>query len=323
MLVSELRKEISRYDNKELQEIIVELYKRVSKAKKEEYAIDDFIKDVSKKQAKKLEVQDFETLKKEIVYFLNCVDAGYYEMPNKVISKKERSSWRFKVKRYYKELNAILPETFDGANATELLIEIFKRLSIGSNRLLFVNWDTFRALGVSQTEYYDVIMKRILSNNETEEDLKKCIKLLDVLKDPYELSYGMFQIFISNLRTVNMKRKAIEFLKNNIVILIGKLKNAKNYHEKFVITENLNENVECVVEIYCLLDEVEDGIDYYQKNYVESDHEVKEFILLEKLEELELISEWVKEYEQHIDKIDYRDSLKDKYKEFTKKKTIF
>lgn len=84
----------------------------------------------------------------------------YYVVANKTISKKERSSWRFKVKRYYKELNNILPNSQNGTKATLLLIEIFKRLSIGSNRLLFINWETFRALGVAQSEYYNTIMKR-------------------------------------------------------------------------------------------------------------------------------------------------------------------
>ena len=36
MLVSELRKEIEKYDKKELKNIIVELYKRIPKNKKEE-----------------------------------------------------------------------------------------------------------------------------------------------------------------------------------------------------------------------------------------------------------------------------------------------
>ena len=107
--------------------------------------------------------QSFDELYKEIVYFINCVDNEYYACANRIISKKERSSWRFKVKRYYKELNSIPFNEQNGIVATTLLIEIFKRLSIGSNRLLFVNWETFKALGVSQTEYYDTIINRIIA----------------------------------------------------------------------------------------------------------------------------------------------------------------
>ena len=47
MLVSELRKEIEKYNKKDLENIIVELYKRLPKSKKEDFNIDDFIKNVN------------------------------------------------------------------------------------------------------------------------------------------------------------------------------------------------------------------------------------------------------------------------------------
>lgn len=54
MLVKDVRKEIEKYNKLELTEIIVELYKRIPKSKKEEYNIDDFIRDAqTKKKSKK------------------------------------------------------------------------------------------------------------------------------------------------------------------------------------------------------------------------------------------------------------------------------
>ena len=105
MLISELKEEIKKYNQKDLESIIVELYKRIPKNKKEDYNIDDFIKNVDNKQKINSKKEfNFEELEKEIKYFLSCVDNEYYVVPNKIVSKKERSSWRFKVKRYYKEL---------------------------------------------------------------------------------------------------------------------------------------------------------------------------------------------------------------------------
>lgn len=72
----------------------------------------------------------------EINNFLELVDGEYYATPNKIVSKTERSSWRFKVKRYYKELNKIEPNSKNGGMATFLLIELFKRLSRGTYYLL-------------------------------------------------------------------------------------------------------------------------------------------------------------------------------------------
>ena len=63
MLVSELKQELEKYDKKELIKIAAELYKRVSKAKKEEYQIDEFIKDFklqTKPQEKKVSLSDLQ-----------------------------------------------------------------------------------------------------------------------------------------------------------------------------------------------------------------------------------------------------------------------
>lgn len=49
MLVSELKNEIKKYDNKELESIIVSLYKRIPKKVKKEYDLDSYIKDINKK----------------------------------------------------------------------------------------------------------------------------------------------------------------------------------------------------------------------------------------------------------------------------------
>lgn len=321
MLVSELRKEIEKYDKNELKNIIVELYKRIPKNKKEDYNIDEFIKDIKKNKTSTKKEISFEDLQKEIIYFLQLVDNDYYAIPNKIVSKKERSSWRFKVKRYYKDLNNILPDSENGNSATILLIEIFKRLSIGSNRLLFINWETFRALGVSQGKYYDTILKRILYNEYTKDNLEKCIDLLDVLKDPYELSYNMFWVFISNLKTINNKEISLELLADKVTALKVNLKGAKNSHEKYDITENINNYVECILEIYLTMNEYECAIAYFQKNYIKDNKEVKEYILLQKLEKLDLTKEWIKEYESN-NNIKFRDSIIEKYTKLKKSSSV-
>ena len=162
MLVKDLRKTLEKYDKKEMTDIIVELYKRLPKKVKEDYDIDKFIEDVNNKTKKEEKNVSFEDLCSEVRYFLDCAKAGYYSSPNKVVPKKERSNWRFKAKRYYKELTKTIPTTDIGVKSTKLLIELYELVSRGTYTLVFTNWDTFRALGVSQTEYFDMILKRIL-----------------------------------------------------------------------------------------------------------------------------------------------------------------
>ena len=59
-----------------------------------------------KKKISKDNKVDLSSLEQEILYFIKCVNLGLYAGPNRVISKQERSRWRFKVKKYYKDLNS-------------------------------------------------------------------------------------------------------------------------------------------------------------------------------------------------------------------------
>lgn len=315
MLVSELKKQIENYEKKDLEKIIIELYKRIPKNKKEDYNIDYFIQNVNVSVKTEKKEIDFDDLRSEINYFLECVDDGLYGSPNKIISKKERSSYRFKVKRYYKELLNILPLTSKGEVATILLIELYKRLSIGSNTLLFTNWDTFRALGEPQRIYYCKIIERILKEGYTDINIQKCIDLLDIPSDPNELSYDRFDILIKFLKNDEDKRLAIELINKKLDTLKEKLQNAKDYSKRYDIEQEIENFVLCATNIYFKLNDVPTGIKYYQKNYIENDKEIKEYVLLNELKYNGLYKEWLEEYESKIGKIKFRESLvKDYYK---------
>ncbi len=314
MLVSELKKEIEKYNKNDLEKIIVELYKRIPKAKKEDYDKDDFIKNIDNNKITKKEL-DFKSLNAEITYFLECVDNGLYCTPNRVISKKERSSWRFKVKKYYKELITIPPNSVNGGLATFLLIELFKRLSVGSNTLLFINWDTFKALGVSQDDYYDLIIKRVLYNGYTKDSLKVCVNLLSVDKDPYDLSFSMFFTFLANLKTRFNKEDSVELINDKIIELKAKLKK-KNDYDTYYLKELINNYVILNMNILTNLGLIEKGIDFFYNTYLEDNKNIKVCTLLSELEDLNLVNEWIKEYEQNENKINFSDSLKEKYQEF-------
>lgn len=310
MLVSELKNVIKNYDKLELNSIIVELYKRIPKYKKEEYDIDEFIKNINKqnKIAKKEEPLSFEALAKEINYFISCVDNNLYSSPNKIIPKKDRSNWRFKVKKYYKELINIPESSEDYEMATHFLINIFKRLSIGSSYLLFSNWNTFKAVSIQQSDYYYVLVKRILRNYSID-NLKECVDLLEIIRDSNELSYDMFEVFLLNLDTYDKKSSALELINEKVIELKEKLNKKYDYY----IEQNYNDFVLCMAEIYFNMLQIDKGIKYFQKNYIEELKEIKEYVLLNKLEENELFDEWIKEYEKNMNKIKYRESLNEKY----------
>ena len=313
MLVSEIRKEIEKYNQKEISDLVIELYKRIPKKIKEEYHIDDLIVNVNNK-SKKEEKFDFNSLKQEIIAFLEDVDNGYYSHPNKIISKSERSKWRFKVKRYIKELNKISPDAIEGIASTQILIKLYELLSEGSNYLKFSNWETFRAVGISQADFYDLIVKRIFTKGYTTENLKIVVQLLKVPKDPYGLDEKLIETLITNLPTIDTKIKVIDLLKKEVDELASLIAVEKDYHKRFNLKELHNLLVEGVFRTSISMHEVQNGILYYREHDIEIDKEITEFKILEYLENKNLIKDWIKEYESTKDKIDYRDSIKEKYK---------
>lgn len=316
MLVKDLRKTLEKYDKKEMTDIVVELYKRLPKKVKEDYDIDKFIEDINNKTKKEEKKVSFDDLCSEMRYFLDCAKAGFYSSPNKVVPKKERSNWRFKAKRYYKELIKTIPTTDIGVKSTKLLIELYELVSRGTNTLVFTNWDTFRALGVSQTEYFDMLLKRVLSTGESINNIKVCIDLLDNCKDPDVLDEFLINIFIDNLRTEESKLTAINLLDEKVVEVKEKIRSLGkkyNHYDMYYLEEDNNLYVETVTRLYFSSFEADEGIKYYQKNYIHYNSEVKEYILLEILRELELYEDWITEYERASKKIKLREELTKDY----------
>lgn len=322
MLVADLRKVIEKYDKSEKDKIIVELYKRIPKKVKEDYDIDGFITNIrsNTKSKKKENTVSFDDLEKEIDYFIACANNDLYAVPNKIISKSERPKWRFKVKRYYKELTSISPQSPNGEKATDLLKSLYELLSTGSNTLKFSSWNTFGAIQVSQCNFLEMVVSRKLSMGTTKESLEYCIDLLEMDYDPQEWHVSVLLSFVSCLKTSDMKYIAIDILDEKVKQHQQKLKEAKNDSRRdYYTTEKINNFTECILFIYINLHEFSNGSSYFWKNYKKRDKEIKAYVLLDRLEMFDLDKEWIKEYESHND-INYRDSLKDRYKKLKSKK---
>ena len=205
--------------------------------------------------------------------------------------------------------------------ATDLLIKLYKLLSYGTHYLRFSSWNTFGALGVNQSTYYNNIVKRLFANGVNEKNLTICISLLDIEYDSDEYYESINYVFESNLIEKEDKYKSIEIIKTILIKLKDELKELeKKKKETYYKRESINAYVSCVTNLYLSINEPENAINFFEKNYIEYSKEVLEYIILEKLEDFDYYKEWIDEYERHMFSIDYRDSLKDKYKEFKKMK---
>ena len=318
MKVVEIRNELKKYNMEEKDKIIIELYKRIPKRVKEEYDIDGYLKNIKVNENTKKEKEvklTFEELASEINYFLECAWNELYSEPNRIISKSERSKWRFKAKKYYKELSSIdiNSEYYDESN--KLLIELFKVLSRGTNYLLFSNWETFRAVQISQEDFFDLIMKRVLVNFN-EENLETIVKLLEVDKDPYGSLYKViYNVFLNNLTSNNQLEMALEIIKKEVDDLNIQVIELSKKGKEYDLKEKYNYFVLTILDIYIRLEDVNKGIEYYNKYYKAYNYETKIYDLLEELEDNEAYQEWISVYENHKE-IQNRESMQVKYKLF-------
>ena len=318
MKVVEIRNELKKYNMEEKDKIIIELYKRIPKRVKEEYDIDGYLKNIKVNENTKKEKEvklTFEELASEVNYFLECAWNELYSEPNRIISKSERSKWRFKAKKYYKELSNIdiNSEYYDESN--KLLIELFKVLSRGTNYLLFSNWETFRAVQISQEDFFDLIMKRVLVNFN-EENLETIVKLLEVDKDPYGSLYKViYNVFLNNLTSNNQLEMALEIIKKEVDDLNIQVIELSKKGKEYDLKEKCNYFVLTILDIYIRLEDVNKGIEYFNKYYKAYNYETKIYDLLEELEANEAYQEWISVYENHKE-IQDRESMQVKYKLF-------
>ena len=311
MLVNELRQTIEKKKQDELKKIIVEMYKIIPKRIKEDYDIDKIIIECS--AVKKEEpVKDIVVLAKEIDWFIECAKKQYYLAPNRIIPKSERSKWRFKVKKYIKDL-----KTINNPIATKLLMNLYNLLSYGCRYYIFSTDDPFNSAGIVQTELLDLVMSGILKGGMTRDNIKICIDILISSEvDRNTLHSSLISVFIDNLKIIETRELAIELLKEKKIELSNRppikgqyLFDGKDYQT----IEDINNICEAIFRLYIELYQYDDGISYYIKHYIEKDKEIMYYCLLNILEWYDLKDKWLEVYEKAMTKIDFRDNLKNKY----------
>ena len=322
MKVSELRNIIKDYNNDDLNNIIVELYKKFPKEKKEEYKIDNYIANVKEEKRIVKEKMGFDEFTNEIRLFIKYANDGLYESYNKVISDKDRQQWRYKVMKYYKELINVDVNIYKGKIATDLLLQLYDILSKGTSRIIFSNRETFRAIQIPQGQFLRTVLKRKMQEDLNKKEIEAIINMLSNGVDNETCYDYLMYIYLNCLKDDEQRLISLEITKNKIIDLQEKLNsdNAKKYSSyEFNVSEEINAYTALVLFLSIRTNQVDDGIKFFYKNYIEKSRETLMYILLGYLEVFELYNEWIREYEKK--KINYRDELKEKYEEI-KKKTI-
>jgi hypothetical protein len=292
MKVSELREKIKKYSRADLERLTVELYKAIPKAKKEDMAVDDLIANPSfKKKKQATKAVSLATLREDVPQFIEHAKAQYYLAPNRVVPKGERSKWRFRVKRWYKDLQqAKLP---DGnlAEQAELLTKLYNLLCQACGYQYFTAYDPFESVGVAQTEFYEAVLRLKWEVDDKPVFVKTSITLIvDNFLNRYTLEGNLMEVLLQFLPIADLRYLAIEKAKELIVengfqtpspeperrLKISFMTDHSAYRKQ----AKHNNLVEMIFRTHTKLYEFDEGIRFYQQHHYERQPEVKLYILV-------------------------------------------
>lgn len=184
MLIKEVRSIIKNYSEEELRILIAEMYKVIPKKVKQEKNIDKMVEDINnfmrsrKRVTRQKESIDLESLKYEIEEFIDYSYKQYYFAPNSYVHKSERSKWRFKVSKFIKELEKVNGNAEDNATATELLEKLYEVLCYGYYYVIFNSNEPFRSIRMSQSEVFDMVIRRKFADGINKESITYALKLM-------------------------------------------------------------------------------------------------------------------------------------------------
>lgn len=329
MLVSELKDILKDYQEEELRLLAVELYKAMPKGVKEDKEIDTLVREgkelLHKKKGQKAPKKpvDINSLKEEIEEFIANAYQQNYFAPNRVIPKKERPKWRFKVKAYVKDLQSVPAEGPEGLLAAELLGKLYTMVAYSCSYYLFSTEDPFRSVGIGQSEFLEIALTKRFAHGLDREAVKAGFNLtMAEGMDRETLEDELFHTLIMTLKTPDAKEMALEeTIKQKEELdagwraASGGKKRSYGYSSaEFGYKEKGNHLVELALLLYLALCDYDEGIAYFKKNYQGEGREILLYVLLRYLYFGDLKEYWVREYEEAVKKkIKPRESLQKVY----------
>ncbi len=289
MKVGELREKLDKLKKEEIIKLAVEFYKLVPKAKKEDYSLDDLINNPSEKKVKATKAKvGLPEVEAEVTTFVEHVRAGYYYEYNKIVPKKERSTWRFKVKRLYK---ALINKNIQEGNLqvqSDLLTQLYVLMCEAAGYYHFSTTDPFQSIKVTQVEFYKTVLTFIGEAEGKMALVEKGIDLIIQNDLDRETFYSeLMSELVEALDIPNLKYEAIEKARK-LTAKNGFLPSAKKKEkivfsssgDDFYQSERHNNYTELVFMLYMSLYEHEEAIQYYQTHHYEYNEEVKLYILI-------------------------------------------
>lgn len=221
MKAEEARQKLKQMSAEDLRLVAAQLYKMLPKKLAEEKGADRLLCDPqgflkSAKAARLPELPDVDMLELETREFLENAREQRYFAPNRIISKSERGRWRFVARRLYKDwsvLAAAQPENLAAAKALE---DLYRLLCRGCEIYLFPSTDTFRAIGVSQSEFLDqvLLLKTLLCPRN--EWIAQSLSLVKIGAYGDTTRIQLHEVFLRTLKTSELKEVALDVISSQL-----------------------------------------------------------------------------------------------------------
>lgn len=327
MKVKELRDTLKDKDVKLVNEAFVEVYKMLSKDKKED--ADVMLGNILsgngkvKKQKKEAEKEDLSALLDEAEIFLENANQGYYNAPNRIVPKSERPKWRFKVKKYLKTFLAVSIDDPTYPKVLEKIIQLYILLSKACGVYLFSSDDPFASVGyISQVDLYDCIIERMIPLGLNDQAIELMIQLAcDFDLDPMTLHMEFHDRLLANLDLEEQRKDVIRIAKIMRENALEKLKKYKSkYQRPYELVSVMREYNDLIFIFLTAFGIGKKEVDDYLKYDQEKDEEVSMYKMLDYIDIFGADEDWVDVYEYMAvaKKVTPRKKLQEKYKELKK-----
>lgn len=325
MKVNELRKVVAGHSADDLRALVVELYKALPKQHKEDEDLQRMLRRPGeiqeiRKTRRAPRRPDMGALLYDVESFLSDARKELYIAPNRIIPKRQRSKWRFQVKRFIKDLLAAAEDPEDLTDAARLLEELYGLLCTASAVWLFPSEDPFRSVGIPQPDFLDHVLTLRQASEPPGDFVRRGLTLaLEHELDRDTLRSNLTVVLLRHLKTPALRELALEECTARLTALgptpsrrTGRGGVGTSWRSDYEWRDRNRGLSEMGFRCHLALGEPEEAIEYFRRHWRWSDNaEVHLFCLLDLLDEAGLEDLWIREYDRAVTAgVKPRDQLK-------------
>jgi hypothetical protein len=220
------------------------------------------------------------------------------------VPKSERPKWRFKAKRFFKEINAAVADRANLEEASNM--RLYEMLCYACDYVLFNAFDPFQSMGIAQTEFLDAVLGLKAEHLELREFIGQGLRLVASSRLSREtIGASLAQVLINRLRTPESLEQAIEqaaalYAQPDPASEEARGRGGGDGGRAYQSREQRNRLAEFGFLAYAKLSDYDKAIDFLRGHYAAADEEVVLYLVLHWLRALDQKALWLREYEQAI-----------------------